>query len=229
MTKEDLIELKGVSKEYLLGKKNMVEALRNITLSIQTGEFTALVGPSGSGKSTLLNIIGCLDEASHGTIIFDKENVTSKSQNELAMIRNNKIGFIFQTFNLFPIFDVYENIEFPFLAGNGNNKSLKERKKIILEIVDQIGLTRFIKHKSNELSGGQMQRVAIGRALALSPRIILADEPTANLDSHTSENVLKMMKEINETRGTTFLFATHDPLVLKYVNRVIKIHDGELV
>lgn len=229
MKKEDLIELKDVSKEYFLGKNNMVEALKNITLNIQDGEFTALVGPSGSGKSTLLNIIGCLDEATRGTIIFDKEDVTAKNQNELAMIRNNKIGFIFQTFNLFPIFDVYENIEFPFLAGNGNNKSLKERRKIILEIVEQIGLTRYIKHKSNELSGGQMQRVAIGRALALSPLIILADEPTANLDSHTSENVLKMMKEINEARGTTFLFATHDPLVLKYVNRVIKIHDGELV
>lgn len=229
MKMEELIELKEISKEYSLGKSNIVKALKNISLSIGAGEFSALVGPSGSGKSTLLNIIGCLDKPSRGKVIFDGEDVTIKNHNELAMIRNTKIGFIFQTFNLFPMFDVYENIEFPFLAGNGGGKNAKERKKIIMEIVEHLGLTKHIKHKSNELSGGQMQRVAIGRALALSPLIILADEPTANLDSHTSENILKMMKEINRARGTTFLFATHDPLVLKYIDRVIKIHDGELI
>lgn len=226
---KELIKLYEVSKEYRLGKSNIVNALKNINLKINSGEFTAFVGPSGSGKSTLLNIIGCLDKPNQGKIIFDDEDITSKSQNELAIIRNRKIGFIFQTFNLFPIFDVYENIEFPFLVGRSMGNKHEDRKKIILNIIEQIGLTKYIRHKSNELSGGQMQRVAIGRALALSPLMVLADEPTANLDSSTSESILKMMKEINENSKTTFLFASHDPLVIKYVDRVIKIHDGELI
>jgi putative ABC transport system ATP-binding protein len=156
---------------------------------------------------------------------LDNENVLTKDHKELAHFRNKKIGFIFQTFNLLPVLDVYENIEFPFMVAP-NHHTASERKEIIMNIIKQVGLEKYVHHKSNELSGGQMQRVAIGRSLALNPSLVLADEPTANLDSVTSETILQLMKKLNDENNTTFLFATHDPLVLTFVNRTIRIKDG---
>ena len=220
-----LIHLSGVTKDYPLGE-TIVPALRGIDVSIQKGEFLSIIGPSGSGKTTLLNIIGCIDTASDGTVIVAGNNVTRLSDSERTSLRLYKIGFIFQTFNLIPVLDVIENIEFPLLLMNRESRDAIRRRA--MDLAAAVGLHRHIHHRPAELSGGQRQRVAIARALVTNPDIILADEPTANLDSQTGATILELMKHLNTTEKTTFIFSTHDPEVLQYAQRIIKIKDGKV-
>lgn len=223
----NLIELKDIHKKYLLGKTS-VHALRGANLSVKVGEFTVVLGPSGSGKSTLLNIIGCLDDSTTGTYALDGEKVTGKSFNSLAGLRNRKIGFIFQSFNLIPVLNVAENVEFPCLLGTRTESAGALRTRV-LELCNRVGLGKFVHHRPDELSGGQRQRVAIARALVTRPKLVLADEPTANLDSKTSQSILELMQDLNKTQGVTFLFATHDPRVMEVAARTVRIDDGLIV
>lgn len=222
-----MIELRCVRKEYELGKTK-VEALKGVSLKIEKGEFTSLVGPSGSGKTTLLNIAGLLDRATSGEVLLDDAAVGGLTPDALASIRGRKIGFIFQGFNLVPVFDVYENIELSLVLSKsaGSRRQWKER---ITRAIDEVGLSDLASHKPAELSGGQRQRVAIARALVKRPEIILADEPTANLDSKTAFSIIALMRALNDEEGTTFVFSTHDDRVLKYARRVLRIEDGEIV
>jgi len=217
-----MIKINDVKKTYLLGKTR-VNALDGITLFISRGDFASIVGPSGSGKSTLLNIIGCLDRPTSGSVSLDDQDITSCSTRELTRIRGQKIGFIFQNFNLIPVLNVFENIELP-LIFSGKTKPKNE----ILTLIKEIGLGDHIHHRPDELSGGQRQRVAIARALIIDPSIVLADEPTANLDSKTAKIILDLMKQINKERGTTFVFSTHDPDVMSYAACIHRLHDGKL-
>ena len=221
-----VVELKDVKKFYMLGKTR-VDALQGVSLEIQKGEFLAIAGPSGSGKSTMLNMIGCIDLPSEGKILIDGTEVDTLSDKELTHYRRSKIGFIFQSFNLIPVLDVYENIEFPLLLNRGLSK--KNRGKIVERFIEEVGLQDRQKNKPNELSGGQRQRVAIARALVTNPLIILADEPTANLDSATGIRIIELMKHINETEKTTFIFSTHDAHIMKQARRVVNILDGRIV
>ncbi|MCX8058198.1 MAG: ABC transporter ATP-binding protein [Spirochaetes bacterium] len=220
------IILKNVKKVYLLDKTE-VHALRGIDMEIDPGEFVCIAGPSGSGKTTILNLIGCIDSPTEGEVFIDGEMVNNLKDRELTKIRLNKIGFIFQSFNLIPVLNVYENIEFPLLLKGKMSKA--EREKIVMKFIEEVGLKDRIKNKPAELSGGQRQRVAIARALVTNPKIILADEPTANLDSETGQKIIDLMKEINKIEGTTFVFSTHDPDIMSHANRIIKIHDGKIV
>ncbi len=220
------IELLNISKNYRLGNTT-IEALKGINFTVNQGEFLSVVGTSGSGKTTLLNIIGCIDTASSGSVKINDLEITGLNDNQLTDLRLKKIGFIFQTFNLIPVLNVYENIEFPLLLLK--NMSKKDMILRINELIDQVGLRDFIKHKPGELSGGQRQRVAIARALVTEPAIILADEPTANLDTKTGNSILELMKSINRQIKTTFIFSTHDPEVLKYAERIVNIKDGKLI
>ena len=221
-----VVELKDVKKFYMLGKTR-VDALQGVSLEIQKGEFLAIAGPSGSGKSTMLNMIGCIDLPSEGKILIDGTEVDTLDDKELTHYRRSKIGFIFQSFNLIPVLDVYENIEFPLLLNRGLSK--KNRGKIVERFIEEVGLQDRQKNKPNELSGGQRQRVAIARALVTNPLIILADEPTANLDSATGIRIIELMKHINETEKTTFIFSTHDAHIMKQARRVVDILDGRIV
>lgn len=223
---KSLIEIRDLKKHYQLGKTT-VEALRGVNFSVSEGEFTVVLGPSGSGKTTLLNIIGCLDRASSGKYFLDGEDVSDRDFNDLAEIRNYKIGFIFQNFNLIPVLNVAENIEFPCLVRKEqqDRKTLAER---VRSVCAEVGLERFMRHKPDELSGGQRQRVAIARALITQPRLVLADEPTANLDSKTSDQILELMLNLNKEHRTTFLFATHDQRVMDLARRTVRIKDGQL-
>jgi putative ABC transport system ATP-binding protein len=220
-----LIQLKNIHKAYELGKTT-VTALRGVDLEVQSGEFTVVMGPSGSGKTTLLNIIGLLDRASSGSYRLEGEEVGDRDFNDLAELRNRKIGFIFQAFNLIPVLNVLENIEFPCLIAGEPKRTLRERAE---RVAADVGLSQFLHHRPDELSGGQRQRVAIARALVTQPQLVLADEPTANLDSATSEQILDLMEELNRTRHVTFLFSTHDPRVMRRARRVVRIADGVLV
>ena len=220
-----LISLKGITKSYQLGKTS-VPALRGIDLDVEAGEFTVVMGPSGSGKTTLLNIIGLLDRADAGSFKLDGEELAGRDFNDMASLRNRKIGFIFQSFNLIPVLDVSENIEFPCLLRKEDRGALRKRVELLAE---EVGLTSVLKHRPDELSGGQRQRVAIARALVTQPEIVLADEPTANLDSGTSEQILQLMERLNASRGVTFLFSTHDPRIMKRAKRVVLMADGKLV
>lgn len=222
-----IIEIRDLKKSYQLGKTT-VEALRGVNFSVAEGEFTVVLGPSGSGKTTLLNIIGCLDRATSGSYILDGEDVSSRDFNELAEVRNYKIGFIFQNFNLIPVLNVIENIEFPCLVREKQEDRVKLRERV-RALCAEVGLERFMKHKPDELSGGQRQRVAIARALITQPRLVLADEPTANLDSQTSDQILELMQKLNREHSTTFLFATHDPRVMDLARRTVRIKDGLVV
>jgi putative ABC transport system ATP-binding protein len=222
-----LIELAGVTKSYQLGKTEVV-ALRGVDLTVDGGEFTVVTGPSGSGKTTLLNIIGCLDRASGGRYVLDGVDVSNRDFDALADVRNEKIGFIFQNFNLIPVLDVAENIEFP-LAVRKQAESPRALRQRVEALAEEVGLERFLKHRPDELSGGQRQRVAIARALITRPRLVLADEPTANLDSQTSEQIIDLMLELNRHEGVTFLFSTHDPRVVKHARRALQISDGRMV
>lgn len=219
-----MISLKDVEKDYRLGK-SIVKALRGVSLEIGIGEFVSICGPSGSGKSTLLNIIGCLDLPTQGEVIVTGKDVTKLSDVMLSELRNRTIGFIFQMFNLITVLNAYENIEYPLLILG---LSKKERQKKVLKMLEEIGLLEFMKHRPDELSGGQRQRIAIARALVTNPKIVLADEPTANLDSQTGIEILELMKRMNEEHKTTFVFSTHDPKIVKYAQKIYNITDGRI-
>ena len=222
-----LIRLRSLAKEYYFGKTT-VPALQGIDLDICRGEFTVVMGPSGSGKSTLLNIIGCLDNPTRGTFEFDGQPIGERDFDALSSVRNEKIGFIFQSFNLIPVLDVIENIEFPCLMAQRREPShvVRERARVLAE---EVGLSSCLRHRPDELSGGQRQRVAIARALVTQSKLVRADEPTANLDSHTSEQIIDLMQRLNEEKTVTFLFATHDPRVRARARRVVSIADGTIV
>ena len=220
-----LISLKGITKAYQLGQTS-VPALRGVDLDVEAGEFTVVMGPSGSGKTTLLNIIGLLDRSDAGSYKLDGEELAGRDFNDMASLRNRKIGFIFQSFNLIPVLNVSENIEFPCLLRKEDRAALRKRVALLAE---EVGLTSVLNHRPDELSGGQRQRVAIARALVTQPEIVLADEPTANLDSATSEQILQLMERLNASRGVTFLFSTHDPRIMRRAKRVVLMADGKLV
>ena len=240
-----LIELQGIKKIYQMGMLQ-VEALQNVNLSINQGELLTISGPSGSGKSTILNIIGLIDMPTAGKVFVNGEQVFSdadqiyyikhgkisrEADSRICKLRKNNIGIIFQSFNLFPVLNVYQNIEYPFHLGIENVKDMKksEQKEWINYLIERVGLTDYVKHKSMELSGGQRQRVAIARALATKAPVILADEPTANLDSVTGEQILNLMKDINREFKTTFVFSTHDNRIVEMADRVVRILDGKII
>lgn len=218
-----LLEMRGVTKIYQQGKIP-VPALRGIDLTVEQGEFTTIFGPSGSGKTTMLNMIGCLDKPTSGTIIFDGKDLGKLDKKGLAQLRRYNIGFVFQSYNLIPVLTAYENVEFALrLVDRYDKKQLKER---VLQILADVGLAGLENRRPNELSGGQKQRVAIARALVKEPKLVLADEPSANLDSKTSEEVLEVMVKMNQELGTTFIFSTHDPQVMEYAHRMLEVRDG---
>jgi len=217
------VELVDVRKFYMLGDTR-VDALRGVSLAIEKGEFVAIAGPSGSGKSTILNMMGCIDNPSDGKVLIDGTEVEHLNDTELTRYRRVKIGFIFQSFNLIPVLNVFENIEFPLLLRR--NLSRREREKTVMRFVEEVQLSDRLKNKPNELSGGQRQRVAIARALVTNPLIILADEPTANLDSATGHKIIELMKSINEVEKTTLIFSTHDAHIMEHARRVVNLHDG---
>jgi len=220
-----IVEFSHVYKEYPLGKL-VVKALQDINLHITKGEFYAVAGPSGSGKTTLLNLIGCVDLATSGQVVVDGQPTAQLRESELTRLRLHKLGFIFQTFNLIPVLTTFQNVEFPLLLRGGF--TTKERRDRVCEIIDQVGLTDQITQHPNELSGGQRQRVAIARALVSKPSIVLADEPTANLDSVTGQHIIELMKELNEKEQTTFIFSTHDQRVMQHAERIIHLVDGRI-
>lgn len=218
-----VVRVEGVYKDYRLGEQT-VHALHDITWSVEAGVFLAISGPSGSGKTTLLNLIGCIDKPSRGKIYINEQDVSEKSPNELADLRAHSIGFIFQTFNLLPVLSAAENVEYPLLRRP--DISAQERKRRVDYFLDIVGLSKFAEHRPNQLSGGQRQRVAIARALAIKPSIVLADEPTANLDKATGREILGLMKQINRHLKTTFIFSTHDQKVIDRADRLVQMEDG---
>jgi putative ABC transport system ATP-binding protein len=219
-----LIEMKDIVKDYSLGR-TIIHALKGVSLSVEAGEFLSIVGPSGCGKTTLLNLIGCIDRPTAGTIAFDGREIGAMGDDAEAELRLAKIGFIFQSFNLVPVLTVAENIEIPMMLAR---RSKAERRGRVERLVSLVGLEEFASHKPDELSGGQRQRVAIARALANEPRLVIADEPTANLDGAMGEAILREMKELNERQGVTFIFSTHDPRVMKFAKRTVRLLDGEI-
>jgi putative ABC transport system ATP-binding protein len=220
-----VVRVHHVSKAYRLGEQTVL-ALDDVSLRVENGVFMAIAGPSGSGKSTLLNLIGCIDTPSSGRIEIDGRDVSNRTPDELASLRARTIGFIFQTFNLMPVLSAAENVEYPLLQLP--EVSRRERRERVAHFLDVVGLARYADHRPNQLSGGQRQRVAIARALATRPRIVLADEPTANLDHKTGEGILELMKDINRRTGTTFIFSTHDRKVMAMADRLVKIEDGRI-
>jgi len=204
-----------------------VPALRGVDLDIEAGEFTAVAGPSGSGKTTLLNLIGCLDRPTRGRLVIDGDDVAGYKPSELASLRREKIGFVFQTYNLVPVLTAYENVELPLvLLGRHTRVEIRDR---VMSMLSEVGLAGLENRRPMDLSGGQQQRVAIARALVKQPSLVLADEPTANLDSENSQAILALMKTMNETRGATYLFSSHDPLVIGYARRLVQMRDGNIV
>ncbi len=224
MEKKSLIEIKNLIKDYPMGG-GYFRALKDINVIFSEGEFAGLVGPSGSGKTTLLNIIGALDNPTQGSAVVLGRHVENMTQKEAAKLRNQYLGFIFQTYNLLPAYTVYENVEFPLLLLRRGDD---ERKKEVMKSLEWVGLTDKVNSRPAQLSGGEAQRVAIARAMVKRPKLVLADEPTANLDSENSHNILKMMKKLNEELNTTFLFATHDTKVISYLKRKITLTDGRI-
>lgn len=221
MSNENLIELQKISKVYHMGAESLM-ALKDIDLTVGKKEFVALMGPSGSGKSTLMNVIGCLDSPTSGKYWLRGVDVSQMEDNELARIRNKEIGFIFQTFNLMPRINAVENVALPLVYAGFDKKSRLERAK---EVMESVGLADRMSHLPNQLSGGQRQRVAIARALVNEPSIILADEPTGNLDSKTSEEIMKILQKIH-TSGNTIILVTHEPDIALFAKRQIKLRDG---
>jgi len=220
-----VVRIEHVYKDYQLGDQK-VQALKDITLSIEPGVFLAIAGPSGSGKTTLLNLIGCIDTPTSGKIYINEQDVSGRTPDQLADLRNRTIGFIFQTFNLLPVLSAAENVEYPLLQRSDVSRA--EREKRVAYFLKIVGLSKFADHRPNQLSGGQRQRVAIARALAIRPSIVLADEPTANLDHTTGEEILSLMKYINRTFHTTFIFSTHDKRVIAKADRLVRVDDGEV-
>jgi len=222
--RELLVELRGVSREYQLGK-TIVPALIDVSLEIERSGFLVISGPSGSGKSTLLNLIGCIDQPTRGSVIFDGEDVATLSDRDLSAFRAHRLGFIFQSFNLVPVLTTSENVDYPLRLRNIPKAERRERTAAML---DAVGLKDQASHRPGELSGGERQRVAIARALVTRPDLVLADEPTANLDSATGEKIVDLMREMRERLGTTFVIATHDPMVAERARRRITIRDGRI-
>jgi len=220
-----IIELAHASKTYKIGEVTTT-ALRDVSLEIEAGEFTALVGPSGSGKTTLLQLMGCLDRPDRGAVLINGQDVTKLSNNRRADLRRDVIGFIFQFFALVPVLDAYENVELPLLLANVGSAERRER---VLGLLDAVGLSDRIHHRPDQMSGGEQQRVAIARALAPRPLMVLADEPTANLDTANGEQAMEIMHRLNRETGAAFIFATHDPRVMKFARRVVELRDGEVV
>ena len=220
-----IIELLDTSRSYRIGEIE-TRALDDVSLTVDSGEFTALVGPSGSGKTTLLQIIGCLDKPDRGTVTINGKDVTRLNANGRADMRREVIGFIFQFFALVPVLNAYENVELPLLL---NGVGAKERRERVMGLLDAVGLADRINNRPDQLSGGQQQRVAIARALAPRPLMVLADEPTANLDTANGEQAMEIMKRLNEQTGTAFIFATHDPRVMAYARRTVNMLDGRIV
>ncbi|MDH4261850.1 MAG: ABC transporter ATP-binding protein [Spirochaetia bacterium] len=220
-----LLEVKSLNKTYHTGIVEFT-ALKNINLSVEKGEFTAFAGPSGSGKTTLLNCIGCLDRGESGSILLDGVDLMTKKTVELAHVRKENFGFIFQTYNLFPVLTIAENVEMPLkLLQKESQEEINEK---VMKMLSKVGLSGYENRRPLELSGGQQQRVAVARALIKKPKLILADEPTANLDSKTGESVVELMKELNVNEGVTFLFSTHDSMVMKRASKLYEIHDGQI-
>ena len=219
------IVLKKVVKNYQLGKV-VVPALLNIDLEIQHGEFTVIAGPSGSGKTTMLNLVGCVDTATSGQVIVAGQDTGELSEKKLTNLRLNEIGFIFQTFNLISVLNVFDNVEFPLLLMDKLSRA--ERKDRVMHFIEEVGLATHLRHRPNELSGGQRQRVAIARALVTKPGIVLADEPTANLDSKTGQSIIDLMRQINELENTTFVFSSHDTGIMKQAKRIVRLLDGKI-
>ena len=223
---DNVVSLVDVNKNYVLGN-TIVHALNKVSLEVKAGEFISIAGPSGSGKTTLLNLIGCVDVATTGQVIINGRDTQNLLDRELTNLRLNTIGFIFQSFNLVSVLNVFQNVEFPLLLQNKLNP--EERKVRVMELLKKVGIDNHSKHRPNELSGGQRQRVAIARALVTKPKLVLADEPTANLDSRTGETIIDLMKEMNEMEKTTFIFSTHDARVMAHANTIINIADGQIV
>jgi putative ABC transport system ATP-binding protein len=224
MTSNDVITLDGVSKTYRLGRIR-VRALADVTLTIASGDFIALAGPSGSGKTTLLNLIGCIDKPDSGRIVVDDVDVTAIPLHRLAPLRRDALGFIFQTFNLIPVLTAYENVEYPLLL---QNVPRRERDVRVRRWLAAVGLEEQTKQRPDQLSGGQRQRVAIARAMVTEPKLVLADEPTANLDSDTAAHILDLLAEINAETGCTFVFSTHDSSLIARAEKVVRIKDGRI-
>ena len=222
---ESIIQIDKLTKRFPVGNGQFT-ALKDVSLEFRKGEFTGFVGPSGSGKTTLLNIIGSLDTPTEGEVMVLGQPVAHLTHRQSAQLRNNHLGFIFQTYNLFPVYTVYENVEFALLL---QHIPAAERRKAVLDALEWVGLTDKINSRPAQLSGGEGQRVAIARAMVKRPPIMLADEPTANLDSKNSHHILQTMKQLNEELKTTFLFATHDEKVMAYLSRIISLEDGRVV
>ena len=225
-----MLEVTDLTKTYNMGVDNVVRALRGVSFTIAPGELVAVMGPSGSGKSTLMNILGCLDRPGSGSYRIDGQEVAQLSDNELAVVRNRRIGFVFQSFNLLARTNALENVELPLLyARNGAGVGAGERRKRAEAALASVGLSDRLHHKPNQLSGGQQQRVAIARALVNQPTIILADEPTGNLDSVSSEEIMAIFQRLNQEQGITVIFVTHEPDIAAYTRRILRMRDGLLV
>lgn len=222
---DSILVINNVSKSYQLGETK-VHALRDLSLTLKIGEFTAVVGTSGSGKSTLLNLIGGIDTQDSGTIMVSGHSWADLSDNKRSEMRNKLIGFVFQSFNLMPMLDVFKNVELPLLI---QNLTVAERKARVEKLLEDVGLKDFARQRPDKLSGGQRQRVAIARALVSHPLLVIADEPTANLDSETTHQIIELMRELNRKNRTTFIFSTHDEKLMTHVNRIIRMKDGKLV
>lgn len=220
-----MIEIKNLVKDYRSGE-TVVHALKNLSVNIDSGEFTAIAGPSGSGKTTLLNIIGCIDSLNSGNVIIGDKEISNMSKSEKSFFRRENLGFVFQSYNLIPVLTAFENVAFPL---NLLGMSDKEIKPIVMNILKEVGLEGMEHRIPSALSGGQQQRVSIARALVKNPKLVLADEPTANLDSHTGQEILDLMLEMNKKHNTTFIFSTHDQMVMDSAKRLLYLHDGEII
>ena len=220
-----MIQVENLVRNYRAGE-TVVRALKGVSLQIDDGEFISIAGPSGSGKTTLLNLIGCIDALDGGEIRIEGQPVSTMDKRAKTEFRRNNLGFIFQTYNLIPVLSAYENVSFVLSILNVPEAQIKKRT---MELLRDVGLEGMEDRRPDRLSGGQQQRIAIARALVKNPKIVLADEPTANLDSKTGEDILKLMKEMNRKYGTTFIFSTHDKMVMDYANRLVLLHDGEIV
>jgi putative ABC transport system ATP-binding protein len=220
----NIVELTDVTRVYRQGKVD-VRALRGLTLSVQKGEFTAICGPSGSGKTTALNLIGALDSPSSGTVILEGKDLSALSRKELSQIRRDRIGFVFQAYNLMPVLTAYENAEIVMWV---QGVDIEKRRERVMSLLAEVGLEGVENRLPTELSGGQQQRVAIARAIAANPAVVLADEPTANVDSETADKLLDIMEKLNQEHGVTFIFSTHDPKVMERAGRLVRLVDGRV-
>jgi putative ABC transport system ATP-binding protein len=222
-----IVQLQDVHKVYPLGQTEVL-AVNGVSFDIERGDFISIAGPSGSGKSTILNLIGCIDTPTSGAVLIDGQQTGGLTDRQITTLRHSFIGFIFQSFNLVPVLNVFENIEFPLLLGK-KVPAKAERRDYVDFLIGEVGLAKWHDHRPNELSGGQRQRVAIARALVTKPQIVLADEPTANLDSKTGNAIIELMKKVNRDLETTFIFSTHDPSIVEIADHVIRLHDGLVV